>query len=75
MQNEWERIAEEASAMDRRSQLMLVERLMQNLREQPEHMEFWSHEAKRRIEAYDRGEMDSIDHVEALGRVRKMFEE
>ncbi len=74
MQNEFERIAKEASALDRHSQFMLAERLMQNLREQPEHKEFWSREAKRRIEAYDRGEMDSIDGAEALSRVRKMLD-
>ena len=48
----------------------LAERLLVSLDEDDEIMAAWVEEAERRADAFDRGEMGTIDFDESLARLR-----
>lgn len=48
----------------------LAERLLDSLREDDEIMAAWIEEAERRSDAFDRGEMGTVDFDESLARLR-----
>ena len=48
----------------------LAERLLVSLDEDDEIMAAWMEEAERRADAFDRGEMGTIDFDESLARLR-----
>jgi hypothetical protein len=48
----------------------LTERLLDSLSEDDEIMAAWVEEAERRSDAFDRGEMGTIDFDEPLARLR-----
>ena len=50
---------------------LLADRLLQTLdQEDPERMERWGREADRRLEAFERGEIASVDGPEAVAAIR-----
>jgi putative addiction module component (TIGR02574 family) len=48
----------------------LAERLLDSLSEDDEILSAWVEEAKRRADAYDRGEIEAVDFDEAIARAR-----
>jgi hypothetical protein len=67
MDRSFEEIRSEVLELDSESQRRLRDEIDRNL--ESDHTGF--HEAKRRSEAVDRGEMKTVDGPEALNRVRK----
>ena len=64
-----EEIIKATLSLDLESRITLRDKLMEE--RDPEIERSWIEECKRRIEAYDRGEMEAIDGDEAIARVRK----
>ena len=48
----------------------LAERLLDSLSEDDEILNAWVGEAERRADAYDRGEMETVDFDESIARAR-----
>lgn len=48
----------------------LAERLLASLDEDDEILAAWTEEAERRADAYDRGEMETIDFDQAIAQAR-----
>ena len=69
-------IKEAALALDIQERALLVDELVFSIAGKPEHiqssLESSAREAKRRSDAYDRGELPTVDGREAIARVRKL---
>ncbi len=69
-----EAIRDEAFELDPASQALLAEELVENLVKTP-NMADWLEEAKRRLAAYRRGEMTTVDPSETFARTKRMIED
>ncbi len=74
MDREREAIRDEAFELDPASQAMLAEELVENLAKTP-NMTDWLEEAKRRLTAYRRGEMSTVDPAETFAKTKRMIED
>jgi putative addiction module component (TIGR02574 family) len=72
MDRQFDRVMEEALALDETERHELVERLRNSFQHRSREFDENLAEAKRRLEAYDRGEIKSVDAHEAMARVRKL---
>jgi hypothetical protein len=64
-------IEREALALNAAERALLADRLLQTLDlEDSERMARWGAEADRRLEAFDRGEMEAIDGPAAVAALR-----
>jgi putative addiction module component (TIGR02574 family) len=72
MDREFERVAEEALELKESERHELVDRLNKSFLHGDQVFDENLAEAKRRLEAYDRGEIQSVDAHEAMARVRKL---
>jgi Putative addiction module component len=72
MDRHLDRVMEEALALDESERAELVDRLRKSIQHRGREFEENLTEAKRRLEAYDRGEIESVDAREAMARIRKL---
>ena len=72
MDKEFDRVVEEALALEEDERHELVDRLNHSFTNEEKNFEANLAEAKHRLEAYDRGEITSVDAREAMCRVRKL---
>ena len=68
-----EHVITEAEKLDQHSQFLLAERLARKLGQTAEHRAAWSEESRRRADAYDRGEIESIDAEEVFRNLRNLI--
>jgi hypothetical protein len=65
-------IEREALCLTVAERALLADRLLQTLdQEDPERMERWGREADRRLEAFERGELASVDGPEGVAAIRR----
>jgi hypothetical protein len=65
-------IEREALSLTVAERALLADRLLQTLdQEDPERMERWGQEADRRLEAFERGELASVDGPEGVAAIRR----
>ena len=65
-------IEREALSLTVAERALLADRLLQTLdQEDPERMERWGLEADRRLQAFERGEIASVDGPEAVAAIRR----
>jgi hypothetical protein len=65
-------IEREALSLTVAERALLADRLLQTLdQEDPERMERWGREADRRLEAFERGEIASVEGPEAVAAIRR----
>jgi hypothetical protein len=65
-------IEREALCLTGAERALLADRLLQTLdQEDPERMERWGREADRRLEAFERGELASVDGPEGVAAIRR----
>ena len=72
MDREFDRVVEEALELKENERHELVDRLNRSFTVKDRAFDENLAEAKRRLEAYDRGEIKSVDAHEAMARVRKL---
>ena len=72
MDRQIDRVMEEALALDESERHELVDRLSKSFQLRGREFDENLAEAKRRLKAYDRGEIESVDAREAMARVRKL---
>jgi hypothetical protein len=72
MDREFERVVEEALDLREDERHELVDRLNRSFTDENRIFDKNLAEARRRFEAYDRGEIKSVDAREAMARVRKL---
>jgi len=77
MSNDIQSIKEAALALDERERAELVDELVFSISGKAERfepsMDSAYEEAQRRSDAYDRGELETVDGKEAMSRVRKLI--
>jgi hypothetical protein len=65
-------VEREALALTAAERALLADRLLQTLDwEDPDRMEAWGREADRRLEAFERGEMEAFDGPTAVSEIRR----
>jgi hypothetical protein len=65
-------VEREALALTAAERALLADRLLQTLDlEDPERMEAWGREADRRLEAFERGEIETCDGPTAVSEIRR----
>ncbi len=74
MDRNWESIRNEVFELDAASQAMLAEDITEHLAKD-EHTRLWLDEAKRRLAAYRRGEIQAIDPSETFAKTKQMIDE
>ncbi len=68
-------IERETLALPLAERAILADRLLQTLElEDPERMQRWGQEADRRLNAFERGEMDATDGPDAGAALRRRLE-
>jgi putative addiction module component (TIGR02574 family) len=72
MDREFERVVEDALELRESERHELVDRLNRSFSNGNKQFDENLAEAKRRLEAYDRGEIKSVDAHDAMARVRKL---
>jgi putative addiction module component (TIGR02574 family) len=72
MDRDFDSVIEDALSLNENERHQLVERLNQSFQTESGNLRTNLKEAKRRFDAYDRGEIGSVDAREALARVRKL---
>jgi putative addiction module component (TIGR02574 family) len=65
-----ERIKAEALSLSAPERTRLIEVLLASLDEEDEIAAAWAEEAERRIDAFERGEMEAVPVNEAIARAR-----
>ncbi len=66
-------VTTEAEKLDRHSQFLLIEKLARQLGETSEHREAWLAESRKRADAVDRGEMETIPADEVFRQMRNLI--
>ena len=74
MDRDFAEIRSEVLSLDRESQRALADEIEAHLADSPSADSVAFLEAKRRVEAVERGEMKTVDGPEALARVRKLVQ-
>ena len=74
MDRNWESIRNEVFELDTASQAMLAEEITEHLAKD-EHTRLWLDEAKRRLAAYRRGEIQAIDVSDSLAATQRMIDD
>ncbi len=65
-------IEREALSLTVAERALLADRLLRTLdQEDPERMERWGREADRRLKAFERGDIASVDGPEAVAAIRR----
>ena len=72
MDRQFNHVVEEALELNESERHELADRLNRSFTDQDRSFDENLAEAKRRLEAYDRGEIKSVDAQEAMARVRKL---
>ena len=72
MDREFDRVVEEALALREDERHELVDRLNSSFNSENNTLKANLQEAKRRLDAYDRGEMESVDARDSMARVREL---
>jgi putative addiction module component (TIGR02574 family) len=72
MDRQFEHVVEEALHLQESERHQLVDRLNRSFTHEDSQFDENLAEAKRRLEAYDRGEIQSVDAKDAMARVRKL---
>jgi putative addiction module component (TIGR02574 family) len=75
MSTEGSRILNEVLALPAHERAELVGRILDSLGEEPdkERLERWAAETESRIDAIDRGELETVPGEEALARLRQRY--
>ena len=72
MHREFDRVVEEALALEENERHELVDRINRSFANENKQFNAGLAEAKRRLEAFDRGEIAAADAQDAMARVRKL---
>ena len=75
MDRTYETVLEEVMELDRESQITIAEKILANVSGSEEHDAAWRAEIRRRVAAYERGEMKTVDAEESVARMRKIIAE
>ncbi len=76
MDRTFETVLEEVMELDRESQITIAEKILANAAsDSEEHDAAWRAEIRRRVAAYERGEMKTVDAEESIARMRKIIAE
>jgi hypothetical protein len=73
MDRNWESIRDEVFELDTASQAILAEEITEHLAKD-DHTRLWLDEAKHRLAAYRRGEIQAIDVSESLAATQRMID-
>jgi hypothetical protein len=75
MDREYKDVLQDALALDRDSQIALVEQVSDRVWGSTEIEQAWLDEAERRRDAYRRGEIDTVDSRDVMARARQKIEQ
>ena len=73
MDREFDKIVEDAMALDQSSRGELVDKLIVSLAEKPQYLDEWLSECERWLDAYERGGMETLPAAQALAEARRLI--
>jgi hypothetical protein len=73
MDRAYEKVVEDAMGLDQPSRGALADKLIVSLAEEPQYLDAWLGECERRLDAYERGEMETIPAAQALAEARRLI--
>jgi hypothetical protein len=74
MDREFNAVRDDVLALDRESQITIAEEVLTHVSSSQEHEAAWRTEIRRRTEAFERGEIETVDSNDVMARARQKIE-